>query len=266
MKKLIYFLLMFVFVISTHFTFAQGDAENIAKDIIKAYQNKDADLLKKHATGVLMYAINDDFFESDDGKPLVEIAKKWDGKIKEIRYSKGDVMGKEVLLASAYFSDNPNGNFNVVILSSFDKSAWKAFALGITDIPREEFEQGETNLEATSDDKAADAETPVDSKMAAERAGYSIEMANGDIFESPSDEKIKEALKSLNDDNFFMTLSGKDGFMQTTTSEQGFIVQYSDEGGMFEAEEYFSLDKLEDIFIAYINQQDWKKMATWVEM
>jgi hypothetical protein len=35
---------------------------------------------------------------------------------------------------------------------------------------------------------------------------------------------------------------------------------------MFEAEEYFSLDKLEEIFIAYINQQDWKKMATWVEM
>jgi hypothetical protein len=63
-----------------------------------------------------------------------------------------------------------------------------------------------------------------------------------------------------------MILSGKDGFIQTSTSEQGFIVQYSDEDGMFEAEEYFSLDKLEEIFIAYVNQQNWKKMATWVEM
>jgi hypothetical protein len=266
MKKLIYFLLIFVFVISTHLTFAQSDTKKIAEEVITAYKTKDADLLKKHATGMLIYVINDDFFESDDGKPLVEIAKKWDGKIKEIRYSKDNVMGKEVLLASVYFSDNPNGNLNVVMLSSFDKSAWKAFALGITDISREEFEQGETSLEATSADKAADAETLADSKIAAERAGYSIEMANGDIFESPSNEMIKEALKSLNDDNFFMTLSGKDGFIQTSTSEQGFIVQYSDGGGMFEAEEYFSLDKLEEIFIAYINQQDWKKMTTWVEM
>ena len=260
MKKLIYFQLIFGFLISAHLTFAQGNAEKIAKEVITAYKTKDADLLKKHATGILMYAINDNFFESDDGKPLVEIAKQWDGKIKEIRYSKGDVMGNEVLLASAYFSDNPNGNLNVVILSSFDKSDWKAFALGITDISREEFEQGEASIEATSAQKI------VDTKTATDRAGYTIEMANGDIFESPSDEKIRESLGSLNDDNFFMILNGKDGFIQTSTSEQGFIVQYSDEGGMFEAEEYFSLDKLEDIFIAYINKQDWKEMATWVEM
>jgi len=266
MRKWILIQLVFVFLISINQSFAQGDAENIAKEVIKAYQNKDVELLKKHATGMMMLAINDGFFESDDGKPLVDIAKQWDGKIKEIRYSKGDVMGKEVLLASAYFSDNPNGNLNVVILSSFDKSDWKAFALGITDISKEEFEKGKTSIEAIAADKTVDAETPADSKTAADRAGYSIEMDNGDIFESPSDEMIKEALKSLNDDNFFMTLSGKDGFIQTTTSEQGFIVQYSDEGGMFEAEEYFSLDKLEEIFIAYINQQDWKEIATWVEM
>jgi len=266
MKKLIYLPLIFIFFISVNLTYAQGDAETIAKEVIKAYKNKDADLLKKHATGMMVHIINDNFFESDDGKPLVDIAKQWDGKIKEIRYEKGDVMGNEVLLSSAYFSDNPNGNLNVVILSSFDNSAWKAFALGITDISKEEFEKGKTSIEATAADKTVDAETPADSKTAADRVGYSIEMANGDMFESPSDEKIKEALESLNDDNFFMTLSGKDGFIQTSTSEQGFILQYSDEGGMFEAEEYFSLDKLEDIFIVYINQQDWKEMATWVEM
>ena len=266
MKKLIYLPLIFVFFISINLTFAQGDAKTIAKEVIKAYQKQDAELLKKHASGMMMYVIKDSFFESDDGKPLVKIAKQWDGKIKEIRYEKGDVMGKEVLLASAYFSDNPNGNLNVVILSSMDNSDWKAFALGISDISREEFEQGETSIEATAAEKTVDAETTADSKMAANRPDYSIEMANGDMFESPSDEKIKEALESLNDDNFFMTLSGKDGFIQTSTSEQGFILQYSDEGGMFEAEEYFSLDKLEDIFIAYINQQDWKEMATWVEM
>jgi len=175
------------------------------------------------------------------------------------------VMGNEVLLSSAYFSDNPNGNLNVVILSSFDNSAWKAFALGIDNVSKKEFNQGATSIGAASAEKSA-AENSAEAKKAPNRADYSIEMANGDIFESPSDKTIKEALESLNDDNFFMTLSGKDGFIQTSTSEQGFIVQYSDEGGMFEAEEYFTLEKLVDIFIAYINQQDWKEMATWIEM
>src|SRR6056297_131342 len=134
MRKLIDLLLLFVFFISINLTFAQGDAESVAEEVIKAYQRQDADLLKKHVSGMMMYVVNDDFFESDDGKPLVDIAKKWDGRIKEIRYSKGDVMGKDVLMALAYFSDNPNGNLNVVILSSFDKSAWKAFALGIDNV------------------------------------------------------------------------------------------------------------------------------------
>ncbi|MGM0504384.1 MAG: hypothetical protein ACQESQ_07165 [Bacteroidota bacterium] len=265
MRKLIYLPLLLVFFISINLTFAQGDAESIAEEVIKAYQNQDADLLKKHASGMMVNVITDSFFESNEAKPLVKIAKQWDGKMKEIRYSKGDVMGKDVLMALAYFSDNPNGNLNVVILSSFDNSAWKAFALGIDNVSREEFNQGTTSIGAASAEKTA-VENSAKAKKAANRADYSIEMANGNIFESPSDKKIKEALKSLNDDNFFMILNGKDGFIQTSTSEQGFIVQYSDEGGMFEAEEYFSLDKLEDIFIAYINQQDWKEMATWIEM
>lgn len=259
MKKWILIQLVFVLIISISQCFAQGDAEAIAKEVIKAYKNKDADLLKKHATGMMMYVINDNFFESDDGKPLVEIAQQWDGKIKEIRYEQGDVMGNEVLLASAYFSDNSNGNLNVVILSSFDQSDWKAFALGISDISRVEFEKGAKSIEATSTEKNT-------GHVKTNRTGYSIEMANGDIFENPTDKKVKDALKSLNDDNFFMILNGKDGFMQTSTSEKGFIVQYSNNAGMFEAEEYFSFDQLVDIFIAYINNQNWKEMGNWIEM
>ena len=260
MRKIICLQLVVALLLSFNQVAAQGDAEKTAKKVIEAYKNEDIALLKKQVTGMMLHAINDDFFESDDGKPLVAIAQQWDGTIKEIRYEKGDVMGNEVSLASAYFSDNPNGNLNVVLLSSFDQSDWKAFALGLTDISKEEFEQGATSLEATSAKKA-----PA-SGMAVNRSDYSIEMASGDIFESPTDEKVEESLKTLDDDNFFMTLNGKDDFLQTTISEKGYIVQHGGDDGMFEADDFFTFEQLVDIFIAYINEQNWKEKAKWNKM
>lgn len=254
--------MVFALILISESIVAQGNPESVAKDVIKAYKTKDVDLLKKHMTGMMLYVINDGFFDSDDGKPLAEIASKWDGTIKEMRYSKGDVMGKEVLLASAYFSDNPNGNLNVVILSSFEKADWKAFAYGITDISREEFEEGSKEL---SGDKQVSEEI-VDKPEKDGHSGFSIEMANGETYENPSTEKLIESLKSLNDDNFFLTLNSKDGFLQTSTSEKGYIVQYSNHEGMFEAEAYFTIEMLLEIFKAYIDNGNWKEKATWVEM
>jgi hypothetical protein len=261
MRKLICFQLVFVLLLSFNQVAAQGDAEKTAKEVIEAYKNEDFALLKKHLTGMMLNVIDDDFFESDDGKPLVEIAQQWDGTIKEIRYEKNDMMGNEVLLASAYFSDNPNGNLNVVLLSSFDQSDWKAFASGLTDISKEEYEKAATSMEATAEKKEPVAE------VAANRSDYSIEMATGDIIEGPTDEKVKESLKTLDDDNFFMTLNGKDDFLQTTISEKGYIVQHGGgDDGMFEADDFFTFEQLVDIFIAYINEQNWKEMANWNEM
>lgn len=247
-------------ILSVNNLFAQGDAKDAAKDIIKAYKTKDAALLKKYVTGFMAMAVNDAFFDSKDGKPLVEIAQEWDGNIKEIRYSKGDMMGKTVVMANVYFSDNSNGNLNVVILSSYEGADWKAFALGISDVSKSEFEKGSTEIPG---EKSAEETTPAKS----DHSEFSIEMANGDKYENPSTDKLKELLKTLDDDNFYLILNSKDGFLQTTTSEKGYIIQYSDEGGMFEAEQYFELEKMITIFIAYIEKGDWKKMAgKWVAM
>lgn len=260
MKKLFSVLLTAVFVLSANILFAQGDAKDAATDIIKAYKTKDANLLKKYVTGFMAMAVNDAFFDSKDGKPLVEIAQKWDGNIKEIRYSKGDMMGKTVVMANVYFSDNPNGNLNVVILSSYEGADWKAFALGISDVSKSEFEEGSKEIPG---ENSVEETTPAKT----DHSEFSIEMANGDKYEKPSTEKLKELLKTLDDDNFFLILNSKDGFLQTTTSENGYIIQYSDEGGMFEAEEYFELKKMIDIFVAYIDKGDWKNMAgKWVAM
>ena len=258
MKKLVVLVLFSIFVSPFYCTYAQGDAEKVAEEIIKAYKTEDVALLKKYVTGMMLYVINDGFFQSDDGKPLVEVAKNWDGTIKEIRYSEGDMMGKKVLLASVYFSDNPNGNLNVVTLTSYEKSDWKAFALGISDISKEEFEQGSKEIPGTNQDA---------SKQTVDRSEFSIEMANGDTFEKPENSKLEELLRSLNDDNFFLILNSKDGFLQASTSEQGYIVQYSDDSGMFEAEDYFTLDQLIDIFTTYIEKGNWKEKASkWLDM
>ena len=260
MNKLFTLALILLAMMSFQQLKAQGSEEDAAKNIIKAYKNKDVDLLKKYATGIILYAINEDFFESGDAKPLVEIAEKWDGSIKEIRYSKGDMMGKTILMASVYFSDNPNGNLNVVMLSSYEKSEWKAFALGISDISKSEFEQGSKEI---PEEASVEETKPVKS----DHSGFSIEMASGDTYEKPTTEKLKELLKSLNDDNFFLILNSKNGFLQASTSEKGYIVQYSGDNGMFEAEAYFTFDMLIDIFEAYIdNNATWKSKAKWVEM
>lgn len=257
MKKRFIALIVGVLLFSTNLLFAQGNAKEIAKEVIKAYKTEDVDLLKKHVTGMMLYAINDDFFESDDGAPLVEIAKKWDGDIKDIRYSKGDIMGKTVFLSSVYFSDNPNGNLNVVTLSSYEKSDWKAFAFGISEISKEEFIKGSKEIPGVGDEE----------KVSTDRAGFSVEMANGETIDGPDNDKLKEALKSLDDDNFFLTLNSNSGFLQTSTSENGYIVQYSNGDKMYEAEEYFNLENLIDIFITYIEKGNWKeKGGKWVEM
>ncbi|MFP4557818.1 MAG: hypothetical protein ACLFNU_13195 [Bacteroidales bacterium] len=243
---------------------AQGNPESYARDVIKAYKNKDLSLLEKHATAVLKYALNDAYFESSDAKPLVKIAKTWDGDIKEIRYNRVNMMGTSALLAFAYFGDNANGNLNVATLTSLNGSEWKAFSLGLSDISRDEFLEGSLEV---PDDKPRDKTKTSKPKMEeAAYKGFSVEMANGEDYDNPTLEKLKKSLKTLDEENFFLTLSGKDGFIQTSVSEKGYIVQYSEGSSMFEAESYFILDKVIEIFEMYLKGEDWKSVDNWVSM
>lgn len=241
--------------------FAQGDAERVAKEVLKAYKEKNLDLLKKYLTGIVVCAVNDGFFDSDDGAPLVEMANSWDGEIREIRYSSGDLMGREISIANVYFGDNPNGNLNVVILSSMEGSDWKAFAFGVTDMSEEEFNEGSLTLNEEVEEVE---EVEADAEVGMEE--FSVEMASGEEYVKPTVDKLKASLKSLDDDNFFLILSSNDGFIQTSTSEKGFIVQHNHGKGMFEAEAYFTFDELVEIFTAYLKKGDWKSKAKWITM
>ena len=91
MKKISVLLALFLASASLQLVIAQNSEQKAAVDIIKAYKNKDAALLKNYVTGFIAMAITDDFFDRDDGKPAVEMAKEWDGKIREAEAKVADM-------------------------------------------------------------------------------------------------------------------------------------------------------------------------------
>jgi hypothetical protein len=232
---------------------AQGNDEHTARDIIKAYKTKNADLLKKYATAMLLPSISESFFEDKKIQPLVEQAQKWDGKIRGIRHSSMNFMGKKISNATVYFSDGDKpGEINVVVLTSMNKSPWKAFAMGITTIEKKEFdEMGKSKKAAKSSE-----DTP--------GKNFSIEMANGDKIKSPSINKLEKGIKSLNDDNFYLILSHKDDYIQAAYSAKGHSVEYQDKTGHYEASKLLSQEEVIALFTVYLTKDaNWKNGFKW---
>ena len=262
MKRIVIRLLPLLIVWVSAQAMAQGDPNKTAKNIIKAYKNKDVTLLKSYASGALVSAISENYFESKDAKPLVKIAQEWDGEIRTIRYDKNMIMGNTVVLGYVHIGENISGKLNIVSLTSLNKSDWKAFGLGISEMAEKEFLDASLEISA---DKPKEKQKP-EPKADKTYKGFSVEMANGETLENPSLEKLRAMLKTIDDDNFFLTLNGKTGFLQTTISESGYIIQHNEGGEMFEAESYFTIDKMIELFETYLKGEDWKSMAKWGEM
>lgn len=252
MKKVL--LLIFIILISYQSIVAQGNVEQIAKEIITAYKTSDADLLKKHASGILLPAINENFYADKQAKKLVALANEWNGKIIEIRYGTEKMMGKTINLVMVYFKNcKDTDQLCVVLLSSIDKSEWKAVGFGISKIEKAELE--EYSLELQSEEN-------IPAKI--DHSEFTIEMATGKIVKDPSTEKLQELLKTLDDDNFFITLSCNDGFLQAAYSDDGFSAEYSGPDGYFGATELLSQKEMTKLFIAYIDKvKDWKEDVIW---
>lgn len=92
---------------------------------------------------------------------------------------------------------------------------------------------------------------------------FSIEMANGENIDAPTINRLNTSLKTIDEDNFFLILKKENGFLQTAISEKGFIVQYSEGKGLFETTSYFTMEKLTEIFGAYLKAENWKAMGEW---
>lgn len=248
-------ILGFVLTICTP-TFAQ--IENVAKEVLTAYKNRDIELLKKHASGFFANAITDTYFEDKRIQDDLKAVDNWDGEIREIRYKSGDMMGETVHIASLYFADVPDGDeLYTVVLSSLDKQKWVMFAGGLVVETKEEFNKMSLTLDSGDEENAETVKKAT--------YNFSTEMANGEISEKVTEQKIVDCINMLDDDNFFVILNKDDDFMQAAYSDKGFTVQYSEDGQMLEAKEYFTKDQTVNILKKYFSgDNNWKEGQDWI--
>lgn len=242
-------------------TLALGQVKDVAKEVLKAYQDKDPELLKKNASGILKNAISSSYFEDEQVQEQISAANQWDGTLREVRYTSSEMMGNKVQLAMVHFADNNKveDEIYVVTLSRAGQKNWVMFAKGISSEKKAEFQKMDASLvEAEKSMKAAQ------SKKALEK--FSIETANGDKFEKVSEKLLEKQLNALNDDNFFLILYKADDFMQAAYSESGFSLQYKENGNQYEANEVLDKEKTLKIFKGYLHETgNWKDITSWSE-
>lgn len=262
MKKLS--VISIIFLSFSIAAFAQ--VENVAKEVLKAYQSRDVELLKKNASGMMKMAITEGFFEDKSIQEDLAVIDNWDGKIIETRYDAGDMMGKKVYIASTYFSDVPDKESEVylVILSSMDKTNWVMFGVGVVSEKKEEYVK--MSLTIPEEKETAPVVEEATSYTSSPR-NVSSEMYDGDSYTNATNKEITKSFNTLSNNNFFISLTHKDDYIQVAFSDKGYAVDYKNIKGHFEANEYTEKDKALQILLDYKAGNDsWKKDFTWTEL
>jgi hypothetical protein len=242
-------------------TLALGQVKDVAKEVLKAYQDKNPELLKKNASGFLKNAISSSYFEDEQIQYAINAAKQWDGKLKDVRYTSAEMMGNKVDIALVHFADNKEAEdeIYVVTLSRAEQKDWVMFAKGISSEKKAEFEAMDVTLE-----NAEKTMKVAQSKKALEK--FSIEMANGDKIEDVSDKVLEKKLNELNSDNFFLILNKADDFIQAAFSGNGYSIQYNENGKQYQADEVLDKEKTLKLFKGYLHETgEWKDMTSWSE-
>ncbi|MGI6479918.1 MAG: hypothetical protein ACOX0M_10835 [Salinivirgaceae bacterium] len=235
---------------------AENTVEEVAKEVLEAYKNKDVELLKKNASGIMKHAISKSYFEDKSVQKDAKAIDEWDGTIKEVRYEIENMMGKKMVLATAYYADAEPDQIYAVLLSSLDNGkSWVFVGSGLGGLTKEEFEQLSKTIPVDETKKESKTET-----------NFSVELANGDTFDKVSEAKIVECINSLDEDNFFIILNNKEDFIQAAFSDGNFDIQYKENGKQFSAEKVLSKEATIQLFKDYYQgKDDWKKEIVWVD-
>lgn len=262
------------------------NAPGVAGEVLTAYKNKDLAGVKKHTAPMLAALMDEKFFEDKEIKAEVEGLQSWNGKVKEVRYF-SDKMGTK---AVAHYADADKDNLKVLTLINAGYG-WKQMD-GTSVIAKKKFfayDKKEPKVKAGAADKKDSGakgggvlgsaavkdqlgalgfgfgkKDPAREKKAA-AAPYSAEMADGSKAKDPSEAQLKKMLASLDDDNFFLTLTAPDGgFMQAGYTAKGLDLQYKDASGHFASQTVVTPETGEQMFGAYVKgEAGWKAKCQW---
>lgn len=263
---------------------------DMAKDVLTAYKNKDLAAVKKYTAPMIAAAMDDKFFEDEEIKAAVEALQSWNGKVKEVRYSKTKIG----VMAFAYYDDADKDVYRALDLINAGYG-WKQ--MGVSTVKKKKFLSYDKKEPAVKKDEKAANESPKTpgaalkdqlgalgfgfgkKKPAAETApavekapaddaapnkGYEIEMADESSVKTPSVNQLRKSLASLSGDNFFITLTSPGGFMQASYTANGLDVQYKDAAGHFACEGAAPAETADSMFTAYLKNEDgWKSKCKW---
>lgn len=238
---------------------AQSAAQT-AKAVLTAYQQKDLEGVKKYSSPMIALTMDKKFFDDKDVKAEVKSLQSWNGKVKEVRYYKTKIG----VMASAYYDDADKDTYRVLDMINAGYG-WKQMA-GVDTVSKKKFlSYDKTEPKVEPAPVAASAKKADVVKKAATSAPYSVEMADGTTKKGLSAEELKKMLSSLDDDNFFLTLTAPDGaFLQGGYSEAGLDMEYSDASGHFSSEAAVAPETAEGIFVSYLNgDKGWKGECKW---
>lgn len=240
-------------------------AEEVGREILTAYKNRDLEGVKRHLPQVLAMTVDKKFFRDKAIRAEVIGLRRWDGKIREVRYSPA----KTGVTASVYYDEDADPSkiriFNLVKTGRTWKQAMGSFLV----IEKDKFmsyEEKEPSLKAAAAARKAKATPAVvqGEPQDSPHKGYMIEMADGTVVKDPTVAQLRQAFDVLGEENFFITLNAPDGFMTAARSGGSYDVEYKDGQGQFAAINEMSAEESFELFTSYMKRErNWRSKSDW---
>ncbi len=266
MKKIMILAIIVTLMMTVNLFAGLPKAEDIAKEVLKAYKTKDVELLKKNASGMLINAISKSYFEDKGIQDDMKVVENWDGNIREVRYATDKMMGKKITMAMVHYADVPDKDkINVVFLSTMDNEKWVFIGTGLSEEKKEDFEKmSKTIAEGEAKAQKKSIKKKVSKKKRDKNQKFDLETFSGESFKKVSQEKMIECFNTLNDDNFFVGLSSKDNWVQVAYSDKGYSFEGNEGGIHFASKDLLSKEKaIQFLKDYYTGSPDWEKAAQW---
>ncbi|HBE88675.1 MAG TPA: hypothetical protein DDW67_06000 [Elusimicrobia bacterium] len=238
-------------------------AEEVGREILTAYKNKDLEGVKRHMPPVLAMTVDKKFFKDKAIKSEVIGLRRWDGKVREVRYA----ANKAGVTASVYYDEDADpAKVRIFNLNKTGKT-WKQALGSFLVIEKDKFmayDDKEPSLKTAARKAPAAPAIVQGAPQDGPNKGYMIEMADGTVVKDPTVSQLQKAFEALGEENFFITLNAPDGFITASRSGGAYDVEYKDDQGQFAAMDEMSSEQSFDLFSAYIKREKtWKAKAKW---